>query len=86
MYPNNNNNNNNNIIIIIIIIIKGKSKTAGGICGFGRERAERDFFFIFFLFTSFSDLRKSDRKFLSGLKAKLIYTTKVTRGHHKVGV
>ena len=51
------------------------------------ERGLREIFFNFFsLFTSFSDLRKSDRKFLSGLKAKLIYTTKVTRGHYKVGV
>ena len=27
------------------------------------------YFFIFFLLVSFSDLRKSDRRFLSGLKA-----------------
>ena len=83
MYP----NNNNNIIIIIIIIIKGKSKTAGGICGFGRERELREIFFIYFsLFTSFSYLRKSDRRFLSGLKAKLTYATRATRGHQKVRV
>ena len=97
MYPNNNNNNNNNINNnnnntinnnnIIIIIIKGKSKTVGGICGFGRERELREIFFYFFsLFTSFSDLRKSDRRFLSRLKAKLIYATRATRGHQKLGV
>ena len=49
--------------------------------------AERDFFFFLFsLFTSFSDLRKLDRRFSSGLKAKLIYAMRATRGHQKVGV
>ena len=55
----------------------------------GRERAwVRGFFFylLFLLFVSFSDLWKSDRKFLSGLKAKLIYAMRATRGHQKVGV
>ena len=42
---------------------------------------------IFFsLFVSFSDLRKSDRRFSSGLKAKLIYAIRATRGHKKIGV
>ena len=50
-----------------------------------RERGERIFNFYFF-FASFSDLRKSDRRFSSGLKAKLIYAMKATRGHQKVGV
>ena len=51
------------------------------------ERAlEREKYFIFFLFASFSDLRKSDRRFLSRLKEKLIYATRATRGHQNLGV
>ena len=84
---NNNNNNNNNIIIIIIniiIIIKWKKK-------FNQKgewrREEGEYIFYFFLiFASFSDLRKLDRRFSSGLKAKLIYTTRATRGHQNLGV
>ena len=47
------------------------------------EVRERELFFIylFIFFTSFSDLRKLDRRFSSGLKAKLIYATRATRGH-----
>ena len=45
-----------------------------------------NFNFIFLLFTSFSDLRKSNHRFSSGLKAKLIYAMRATRGHQKVGV
>ena len=44
------------------------------------------FFFFFLLFDSFSDLRKSDRRFSSGLKAKFIYPTRATRGHQNLGV
>ena len=51
-----------------------------------RERRERYIFLIFSLFASFLDLRKSDRRFSLGLKAKLIYTMRATRGHQKVGV
>ena len=47
----------------------------------------REFFFIFFLsFAYFSDLQKSDHRFSSGLKAKLIYAMRATRGHKKVRV
>ena len=42
--------------------------------------------FYFFLFVSFSDLRKSDRRFSSGLKAKLIHATRAMRGHQNLGV
>ena len=42
-----------------------------------------DFIFIFLHFASFSNLRKSDRRFSSGLKAKLIYAMRATRGHQK---
>ena len=56
--------------------------------GVGEREAprERYFIFIFLLFASFSDLRKLDRRFSSGLKAKLIYAMRATRGHQKVGV
>ena len=54
----------------------------------GRRGAEsvgdKNIFFSFF--ASFSDLRKSDRRFSLGLKAKLIYAMRATRGHQKVGV
>ena len=48
----------------------------------GRERK----IFYFFLFASLSDLRKSDRRFSSGLKAKLIHARRATRGHQNLGV
>ena len=47
---------------------------------------KRDFIFIFFLFVFFSDLRKLDLRFSSGLKAKLIYATRAMRGHQNLGV
>ena len=51
------------------------------------ERGEREILnFFFSLFASFSDLRKLDLRFSSGLKAKLIYAMRATRGHQKVGV
>ena len=37
------------------------------------------FIFIFLFFASFSDLRKSDRRFSSGQKAKLIHVARATR-------
>ena len=51
-----------------------------------RGERERGVERIFFFFASFSDLQKSDRRFSSGLKAKLIYPMRATRGHQKVGV
>ena len=47
---------------------------------------ERILFLIFRLFASFSDLRKLDHRFSSGMKTKLIYAMRATRGHQKVGV
>ena len=49
---------------------------------------ERDvfLFYFFLLFASFLDLRKLDRRFSSGLKAKLIYATRAARGHQNLGV
>ena len=51
-----------------------------------RESASgRDFYFLFFLrFASFSDLRKSDRRFSSGLKEKLIHPARATRGYQNI--
>ena len=51
----------------------------------GGER-ERIIFLFFLLFVSFLDLRKSDRRFSLGLKAKLIYVTRATRGRQHLGV
>ena len=65
-----------------------KNQSKGGREGVGRrERWREMIYFIFFsFFSSFLDLRKSDSNFLSGLKAKLIYATRVTRGHQNLGV
>ena len=53
----------------------------------GEREVERNFIYFFiFLFVSFSDLRKSDRRFSSGLKAKLIYKMRATHRYQKVGV
>ena len=52
----------------------------------GEREVVREFNFFISFFASFSDLRKSDRRFLSGLKAKLIYAMRATRRHQKVGV
>ena len=52
-----------------------------------KERGCSDIFiFIFLFFASFSDLRKSDPRFSSKQKAKLIYATRATRGHQNLGV
>ena len=61
------------IIIIIIIIIKKKDKSQMGRRRRKKVREVREFLFLFFLlFVSFLDLRKSNRRFSSRLKAKLI--------------
>ena len=76
------NNNNNNKTSK-----KKKSNGGGASQREGVEiEGEKILFFIFSVFVSFSDLRKSDRRFLSGLKAKLIYATRATRGHQNLGV
>ena len=51
------------------------------------RRGEREILFLFFFFLHFF-LRsmKSDRRFSSGLKAKLIYAMRATRGHQNLGV
>ena len=43
-------------------------------------------FYFFFPFASFLDLRKLDRRFSSGLKAKLINAMRATCGHQNLGV
>ena len=64
-----------------------EKKSKGG-RGRREERAvERENLFIFFfLFASFSDQRKSDRRFSSRLKKKLIYATRAMRVHQNLGV
>ena len=49
----------------------------------GEREVERNFIFFF---VSFSDLQKLDRRFSSGLKAKLIYAMRATHRYQKVGV
>ena len=44
------------------------------------------FIIIFFFVCFFLDLRKSDHRFSSGLKAKLIYAIRATRGHQNLRV
>ena len=51
-----------------------------------REGVHRLFFFIIILFTSFSDLQKSDYRFSSRLKAKLIHAARATRGYKNLRV
>ena len=64
-----------------------EKKSKGG-RGRRDERAvERENLFYFFLsLASFLDLRKSDHRFSSGLKAKLIYAMRAKRGHQNLGV
>ena len=50
------------------------------------ERRERFVLIFFFLFVSFSNLRKSDRRFLSEQKAKLDYATRATRRYQYLSV
>ena len=67
-----------------------KQEGGRGKNGVKRDGVQRSFVIIFIIFSFafffFSDLRKSDRRFSSGLKVKLIYATRATRGHQKVGV
>ena len=75
-------------IIIIIIIIKkeeDKNHKRGGLC-VKRDGEEREILMFFSLFISFSDLRILDHRFSSGLKAKLIYPMRATRGHQNLRV
>ena len=54
----------------------------------GREIAwRRDIFILFFhFFVSFLDLWKSNRRFSSRLKEKLIHVLRATRGYQNLGV
>ena len=49
-------------------------------------RREGERYLNFFFFVSFSDLRKSDRRFLSEQKAKLDYATRATRRYQYISV
>ena len=65
---------------------KNQSKRKGERATGSRERGREKYFNFFSFFISFSDLRKSDNRFSSGQKAKLIYAMRATHGHQKVGV
>ena len=52
----------------------------------GGRGYREDLFYLFSFFSSLSNLRKSDRRFSSEQKAKLIYATRATRGHQNLGV
>ena len=67
--------------------IKEKSKRRRELFGSETESVERDIFLFYFIFFAYlSDLRKLDHRFSLGLKAKLIYVTRATRGHQNLGV
>ena len=66
--------------------INKKGGDGGGEGESVEERGEIFLFYFIFVYASFSDLRKLDRRFSSELKAKLIYAMRATRGHQKVGV
>ena len=85
MYPNDDNNNNNNNKMKKKSIKRERDGREEENEREEREERERDIL-IFYLFISFSDLRKLDRRFSSELKAKLIYAMRATRGQQKVGV
>ena len=80
MYQNNNNNNNNNKILRNKKIKSKRQKMVRGTDG---ERREDIYIFFFSLF---SDLRKSDSRFFSEQKAKLIYATRATRRYQKISI
>ena len=55
--------------------------------GMDGENGEREEdFLIFLLFVSLSNLQKSDLRFSSKKKAKLIHATRATRGHQNLSV
>ena len=84
---NNNNNNNNNKIKIKKDKNKKNQKEKVKRERGGREReSEIDFYFFISLFASFSDLRKSDNRFSSEMKAKLIHAARAMRGYQNLGV
>ena len=75
VYGKNNNNNYKN----------NKNPTAGD-RRIERWREGETIFILYFIFVSFSDLRKSDHRFSSDQKAKLVYTTKATRRYQKPSI
>ena len=50
------------------------------------EKGGRILFIFISFFAFFSDLRKSDHRFSSRLKAKLIHKARATRGYQNLGV
>ena len=64
---------------------EGGGGGGGGGGGEGESVRERIYYYFSFFF-SLLDLWKSDRRFLSGLKAKLIHTARAMRGHQNLEV
>ena len=62
---------------------KKMSKTKSEECSETQMAGKNYFFFVFILFASFSDLRKSDRRNSSGKERKVLYATRATRGYKK---
>ena len=73
--------------IIIRIKKKDKNEKKSQKRNGERKRAyKREIFLFFNFFVSFSDLWKSDHRFSSEQKTKLIYATRATRGLQNLGV
>ena len=67
-------------------IKKNKRQMAGGGQALGERSGERFFNFFFLIFITLSDLWKSDRRFSSEQKAKLVYATRATRRYQKLSI
>ena len=78
----NNNNNNNNTNKKIEIKTKKNIEKSNG-CGIEESVLREIFFFLFF---SFSYLRKSDCRISSEQEPKFIQASRATRGYQNLGV
>ena len=76
IYPNNNKKKNKKI----------KKKIKSKRTDARTERQAHIILFLYFLFISFSDLWKSDRRFSSEQKTKLVYATRATRRYQKLSI
>ena len=67
-------------------IKKNKRQMARGGRTLGERSGERFFNFFFLIFITLSDLLKSDRRFSSEQKAKLVYATRAMRRYQKLSI
>ena len=79
MYSNNNKNKKK-------IKMKNQKRGEDGRERESVKRQRKEFFFFFLFFASLSDLCKSDRRFSSEQKAKLVYATRAMREYQKLSV